>query len=230
MSLLLSLTVFAQDIKLEHFLCDCHYRFQDGVATLKKADTLIYLVPFVIYNNNVSKIYSEYHYKKSYSENISTTIKDIESLNEFEEIKDLCIEDICEGLNSATAKSILESFKYGYINDWSWDLNSANGIDFNITYTNTNKKTIKYIDIYFIVKNPVGDICSLRFDRTNTGHLRCVGPIEQYHSGKYSWDAAYYTSGDASNMYFKKFVITYMDNTKYTLVKELAYREYINNK
>ena len=43
-------------------------------------------------------------------------------------------------------------------------------------------------------------------------------------------DAAYYTSGDASNMYFKKFVITYMDNTKYTLVKELAYREYINNK
>ena len=61
---------------------------------------------------------------------------------------------------------------------------------------------------------------------SNTGHLRCVGPIEQYDSGTWSWDAVYYTTGDASNLYFTKFVITYMDNTKYTLIKELAYKYY----
>ena len=90
---------------------------------------------------------------------------------------------------------------------------------------NKNSKAIKYIDIYFIIKNPVGDICKILYNGgSNTGHLRCVGPIEQFETGTYSWDTVYYTTGDASHLYFTKFVITYMDNTKYTLVKELAYK------
>lgn len=228
-SVLLNLIAFSQEVKLEHFLCDCHIDFYDGMSVGKTDYTVIYYVPIEIYNNNISKLYGEYHYNRAISKDplVSKLMFELDTITD-DTGNPITAKEFCIGMNRVNTTLISETFKYGYIDDWSWSLNSANGINFNITYTNTNKKTIKYIDIYFIVKNPVGDICSLRFDHTNTGHLTCVGPIKQYHSGKYEWDAVYYTTGDASNLYFKKFVITYMDNTKYTLVKELAYKDYIS--
>lgn len=221
LAIFISLASYAQNIKLDHFLCDCCSDFHYGKVVGRYNNTLIYLVPIEIYNSNVSKIYGVYHYDESYLKNIPDTVESIDI--EFGAVK-----DYCSALNHAVIETrISEIFKYGFIENWSWSLNSVNGIDFNIIYVNTNKKTIKYIDIYFIVKNPVGDICNLQFERTNTGHLTCVGPIEQFRGSRYSWDAAYYTTGDASEMFIKKLVITYMDNTKYTLVKELAYLDYI---
>ena len=198
--------------------CDCHYDFHKCIPFHKNNDTLVYVTKYEIFNSNISKEYWEFHYDKTDIKNITDSIKQ----TVFESAK-----KECELMNFHRLTEIGETFKHGFINSWSWSTNFVNGINFKINYTNTNSKTIKYIDIYFIVKNPVGDICRISYNNgSNTGHLRCVGPIEQYDSGTWSWDAVYYTTGDASNLHFTKFVITYMDNTKYTLIKELAYKYY----
>lgn len=215
---LVSIFSFGQT-SLNEILCDCHCDFHNCVPIHKSNDTIVYVTKYEIFNDNISKEYLEYHYDK-------TDIKDIPDSIKQTEFKSARYE--CGLMNYSELIEITKTFKYGFINSWSWSMNSVNGINFEIEYTNTNSKTIKYIDIYFIVKNPVGDICRILYKNgSNIGHLRCVGPLEQYDYSSWSWDAAYYTTGDASNLYFTKFVITYMDNTKYTLVKELAYKYYI---
>lgn len=215
---LVSILSFGQ-IPLDNILCDCHYDFHKCALVNKSNDTLVYVTKYEIFNDNISKEYFEYHYDKTNIKNILDSIEQ----TEFESARYEC------GLmNFYNLTEIAKTFKHGFIDSWSWSTNSVNGIDFKINYTNTNLKTIKYIDIYFIVKNPVGDICRISYNNgSNIGHLKCVGPLEQYDSSSWSWDAVYYTTADASNLYFTKFVITYMDNTKYTLVKELAYKYYI---
>ena len=217
-----AISILAQEDGYKRILCDCHINWHYGLIGAKNNDTIVYVVPIEIYNDNISKRYFELHYDKheKYSKEVLDTIENI-NIDHYSGAKEYTYI-----LNFTEIERIGETFKYGYIKDWSWSLNSVNGIGLDIAYTNTNKKTIKYIDIYFIIKNPVGDICRLKYNNTNTGHLRCVGPIEELETGRYSWDAVYYTTGDASNMYFKKFVITYMDGSKYTLVKELAYKYY----
>ena len=213
---LTSILSFGQT-SLNEILCDCHIDFHNCIPVHKSNDTLVYATKYEIYNNNISKEYPECHYKKT--KYIADSIKQ----TEFEGAK-----YECGFMNFYSLTEIAKTFKHGFINSWSWSTNSVNGIDFKLNYTNTNSKTIKYIDIYFIIKNPVGDICRILYNNgSNIGHLRCVGPIEQYDSGSYSWGAVYYTTRDANELYFTKFVITYMDNTKYTLVKELAYKYYI---
>lgn len=217
-----AVSTFAQDNNYHRILCNCHIDWHYGLIGVKSNDTIVYVTPIEIYNDNISKRYFELHFDKyeKYSKETLDTVKNV-NLENFSGAKEYTYL-----LNFFEIERIGETFKYGYIADWSWLTNSVNGINFDIKYTNTNKKTIKYIDIYFIIKNPVGDICRLIYNNTNTGHLRCVGPIEELETGKYSWDAVYYTTSDASDMYFKKFVITYMDGSKYTLVKELAYKWY----
>lgn len=214
---LVSILSFGQT-SLNKILCDCHYDFHNCAPIRKSNDTLVYVTKYAIFNDNISKEYFESHYEKTDIKNIPDSIEQ----TEFEGAR-----QTCELMNLYDLTKVTKTFKHGFINSWSWSTNSADGINFKINYTNTNPKTIKYIDIYFIVKNPVGDICILYNNGSNIGHLRCVGPLEQYDSNSWSWDAVYYTTGDASNLYFTKFVITYMDNTKYTLVKELAYKYYI---
>lgn len=215
---LVSIFSFGQS-SLKNILCDCHHDFHTCMPLYKNNDTLIYITEYEIFNDNISKEYIEYHYDKTDIKNIPDSIKQ----TEFESAK-----YECELKNFYKLIEIAKTFKYGFINSWSWSTNSVNGINFEINYTNTSVKTIKYIDVYFIVKNDVGDICRILYNNgSNTCHLRCVGPLEQYESGAWSWDAVYYTTGDASKLHLKKFVITYMDNTKYTLIKELAYKYYI---
>lgn len=210
-----------EKLNMKNILCNCHAKFHYGTEYKKNNDTIVYLVPIKIYNDYNELLTVELHYEQINKNEINDSLPNIDSC--FSNVREFC------GLLNFSQKEnkIAKTFKHGYINKWSWNTNSVNGIDFNIAYTNTNTKTIKYIDIYFIVKNPVGDICRISYNNgSNICHLKCVGPIEQFETGSYSWDAAYYTTGDASNLYFTKFVITYMDNTKYTLVKELAYKYY----
>ena len=187
--------------------CDCcsypesHLKDNTYIIVHKK-DTLILANYFFIGNDIKQNEYNFLHYTL-YHNNKNYNLELIDSL------KDSKIIPLINYLNYEEIKKIGKTFKYGYIDKYSWSTNSVNGINFNISYTNTNSKTIKYIDIYFIIKNPVGDT------------------IKQYNNGYWSWNAVYYTTGDASNLHFTKFVITYMDNTKYTLVKELAYKYYI---
>lgn len=107
---------------------------------------------------------------------------------------------------------------YGFVDSWGWDLNSADGVEPYFTFYNTSEKTIKYIDFYFSLYNAVGDKCYLKYDRSYTGSVRGVGPVEANSSGSWNWErATHYTTADASEMRIVKIVITYMDKTVRTL-------------
>ena len=116
----------------------------------------------------------------------------------------------------------------GFIQNWGWNLNSADGIEPYFKYFNTSKKTIKYVDFYFSVFNAVGDKCYLKYDRSYVGKVRGVGPVEPFDAGSWNWDrATHYTSGDASEMRIIKLVVTYMDGTVKTIPRDaIVYDNY----
>lgn len=99
---------------------------------------------------------------------------------------------------------------FGAIEDYDWD-NEYGMVTFDVTYLNTNEKTIKYIDFWFAIKNDVNDVrCK--------GHFKGTGPVEPWASGRWVWDtSAYWASGDASRMQITKIVITYMNGTQKVL-------------
>lgn len=81
-------------------------------------------------------------------------------------------------------------------------------VTFNIRYTNTNSKTIKYLTVYFKITNDVGDI-------RKTGYFQGTGPLKEGETASWDWDSSsYFTAGDASNMSITKIVLTYMNGTK----------------
>lgn len=98
----------------------------------------------------------------------------------------------------------------GYFVDWGWN-NEYGSITFNFTYMNTSPKTIKYIKVYWTVRNDVGDI-------RGRGSFSGTGPVESMSSASWNWDySSYYVKGDASKMRITKVVITYMNGTVKTL-------------
>lgn len=114
-------------------------------------------------------------------------------------------------------KKLKEKAPYGFIKDYSWELNSVNGIEPSFEFFNTNEKTIKYIEFYFSVFNAVNDICYLDF-KTTIGKVKGVGPVEMFDSGTWEWNrATHYTSAAADHMKIVKLVITYMDGSTKTL-------------
>lgn len=100
----------------------------------------------------------------------------------------------------------------GFFVNWDWN-SKYSSLEFEFRYMNTNKKTIKYIEVFFTIKNDVGDICK-------TGSFRGTGPLEELESAKWSWEhTSYYLPGDASKMGLSKVVVTYMDGSKVTIPK-----------
>jgi len=103
---------------------------------------------------------------------------------------------------------------YGFFNDWGWN-NEYSSISFNFSYTNLNKKTIKYIDVYWRVTNDVNDV-------RKTGHFKGTGPLEELESASWDWDySSYYVAGDASQMNITKVILTYTDGTQKVLSKDM---------
>lgn len=100
----------------------------------------------------------------------------------------------------------------GYFNDWGWD-SEYGSVSFHFRYTNTNKKTIKYIEVFWVITNGVGDV-------RRSGSFRGTGPLEFLESASWNWDySSYYVAGDASEMNITKVIITYMNGTKVTIPK-----------
>lgn len=96
---------------------------------------------------------------------------------------------------------------YGYINEWSWN-DEYSMVTFNIRYTNTNAKIIKYITVYFRITNDVDDVRC-------TGYFKGTGPLKEGETASWNWDSSsYFTAGDSSNMNITKIVLTYMNGTK----------------
>ena len=121
-----------------------------------------------------------------------------------------------EDLNSLWAYEALQKIKAkapnGYFEDWGWN-DEYGTITFNFKYTNTNKNTIKYIEVFWVVTNDVGDV-------RKTGSFRGTGPLAEWETASWNWDhSMYYVAGDATKMNFTKVVITYMNGSKVTIPK-----------
>ena len=100
----------------------------------------------------------------------------------------------------------------GLFLDWGWD-SEYSSISFHFKYMNTNKNTIKYIEVFFVVSNDVGDV-------RKTGSFKGTGPLEEWESASWDWDhSSYYVAGDASKMNISKVIITYTNGTKVTIPK-----------
>ncbi len=100
----------------------------------------------------------------------------------------------------------------GLFLDWGWN-KEYSSISFSFKYMNTNKNTIKYIEVFFAVTNDVGDV-------RKTGSFRGTGPLGEWESASWDWDhSSYYVAGDASKMNISKVIITYMNGTKVTIPK-----------
>ena len=100
----------------------------------------------------------------------------------------------------------------GYFNNWEWG-SEYGTVTFNFEYTNTNAKTIKYIEVFWRITNGVGDV-------RRTGSFRGTGPLEEWETASWNWDySTYFVAGDASEMDITKVIITYMNGTKVTIPK-----------
>lgn len=96
---------------------------------------------------------------------------------------------------------------YGFVDEWGWG-NEYSMVTFNMSYTNTNSKTIKYLTVYFKITNDVGDIRTI-------GSFQGTGPVKEWETASWNWDSSFYfTSGDASHLNITKIVLTYMNGTK----------------
>lgn len=115
-----------------------------------------------------------------------------------------------EQYNSLQIRSYLSKVQKkipnGYFVDWSWDNDFSLSFDFK--YRNTNKKTLKYIEVFWKAINPVGDV-------RNTGSFKGTGPVETWDAGRWKWDSShYYLAGDVSRLIITKVIITYMDKSQ----------------
>ena len=103
---------------------------------------------------------------------------------------------------------------YGYFDGWSWN-DEYGTVTFKCTYQNTNKWTIKYIDVYWVVTNDVNDV-------RGSGHFKGTGPVKYLHGASWDWDSSYYfVGGDATNMSIRKVIITYMNGRQKVLTKNM---------
>lgn len=109
-------------------------------------------------------------------------------------------------------EKLIKEAPYGFVDSWGWN-DKYSEVTMSLKYTNLNKKTIKYIDVYFRITNDVGDV-------RKTGVFKGTGPVEEFGSGSWDWDSSrYYVAGDASQMSITQIILTYMDGTKVTLPK-----------
>lgn len=115
---------------------------------------------------------------------------------------------------SKAADRVKAEAPYGYFGNWGWD-SEYGAVSFHFEYTNTNKATIKYIDVYWTITNDVNDV-------RKTGHFKGTGPLEEWKSASWNWDySSYYVAGDASNMVITKVILTYTNGTTKTLTKSM---------
>ena len=105
----------------------------------------------------------------------------------------------------------------GLFVDWGWDADYSM-VTFEMEFLNLDKRTIKYLDVYWNLYNDVDDL-------RGSGHFKGTGPVEQYQTGSWEWDSSmYFVAGDASWMKFTKVIITYMNGQKQVLTgKKIIY-------
>ena len=203
--------------------CGSLHTEKDLYVMSLSSDTIYYIrkEPDIV---KLGQVFQKIHYAE-----ISESLKKDKKFREYVEIwKDsIALYNQVSNLNALELnvyrylefkESIRKIAPYGYIESWGWNLNYADGVEPYFHFYNTSEKTIKYVDFYFSLYNDVGDRCLLKYNKSYTGSVRGVGPVETDCTGEWSWSrATHYTSADATEMRITKIVITYMDKTTRTL-------------
>ena len=171
----------------------------------------------IVWLDRVNGIFDAYYYQ-IHKGGIPFDLKNKHEFNfHYEVFKDSLIEhynsiddDILEKYNYSQIRSYMSKIQKkvpnGYFVDWAWDNDFS--LSFNFAYRNTNKKTLKYIEVFWKAINPVGDV-------RNTGSFVGTGPVETWDTGRWKWDRSnYYLAGDVSKLIITKVIITYMDKSK----------------
>lgn len=95
-------------------------------------------------------------------------------------------------------------------------LNSVGGLDLRITYKNLSNKDVKYIYVYFTIKNAVGDKIECRIRGYDYPRLIYTGPLAPNKSDTVDFDAVVYNN-TISEVHVDKVVVDFMDGTSQTL-------------
>ena len=159
---------------------------------------------------HAAKISSQLQNNPSYQYHTKVFADSIES--NFNDISVGVISKINDDYFFDYMKELKKEAPNGLFLDWGWN-DEYSFITFHFDYMNTNKNTIKYIEVFWKVTNDVGDV-------RKTGSFKGTGPLEEWESASWNWDSSmYYVAGDATNMDITKVIITYMNGSKVTIPK-----------
>lgn len=194
-----------------HWLSDSVYAssIQDGkVYYFKEIDKKLGIPLVKLHATNVPQSWLQYEPYRYHVEAFA------DSITQTSDMDDEVVDDVNKMCAQKFVDALLKKAPYGFFLDWGWD-DEYSMVTFSFSYFNTNKKTIKYIDVYWKVYNDVDDV-------RGTGHFKGTGPVEQYNSGTWEWDSSsYFVAGDATRMELTKVIITYMNGSQHTLTKKM---------
>lgn len=214
--------------KYNRFNKDCFYDKQDFIDKDEFVHILGYENDTLQYTK--TKKYRTFGEKRFYT--IFTTVINLKDITDKELRNHLdYFKDSLDLIRSERIKNFRDSWyyldaiydsytesmtKYGYFDNVGFELNSVGGINPYFTFTNTNDKVVKYVEVFFNVYNAVNDKCKDKYSNSYTFTLKGVGPIKKFQKAVFDWTnnpATHYTSYDASYIKISKVRITYMDNS-----------------
>jgi len=106
----------------------------------------------------------------------------------------------------------------GYVDSWGFDIQEEL-LMFDFSYTNTNKKGIRHIDVFFNLKDEEGNT-------RKTGKVRGTGPVEMFETKSWTWsDSNLKVPIGCVDLEITKVAITYKDGKVKTLTKDILYKE-----
>lgn len=121
----------------------------------------------------------------------------------------------------------LKSLSPAFIEVFGWSMDSAGGIEVDITFTNCSSQKVKYVYFRGYFLNAVGDRCRNEITRSTEWKYRGVGPIDPFpksaddssygHRHTYFFGNPLFYSSIAKTFRLSSVTIEYMNGKKTTL-------------
>ncbi len=120
---------------------------------------------------------------------------------------------------STYAEEVSDKAPNGYVDSWGYDFQEGKLI-FDFSYTNTSKKEIRAIDIYYNMRNAAGN-------SKKAAKLRADGPVDMFESRQWNWTDGSITVPDGVvDMEIMRLVIIFKDGRQKIIAKkDLLIRE-----
>ena len=114
---------------------------------------------------------------------------------------------------SKYAEEVAVKVPNGYIDTWGYDFQDGQLV-FDFSYTNTSKKEIRAIDIFFNIRDAAGA-------SKKTGKLRADGPLDIFESRQWSWtDSKIMVPGSVVDMEITRIAILFKDGKQKIIAKK----------